>query len=98
MGFKQAKRDAIQCLEQGNVRNEERNSIDTKNLFATSEVSISEMINILKLARGNQYESTPHHYDSNIMVHIITTTYSVLSWYIKWYFIEPDCIFISVHH
>jgi hypothetical protein len=35
--------------------------------------------------------------DQGIDVHVIKTLYKTEQWYIKWYFIEPDAVFISVH-
>jgi hypothetical protein len=35
--------------------------------------------------------------DQNIDVHVIKTRHKNEQWYIKWYFIEPDAVFISVH-
>ncbi len=93
MGFKEAKKKLIECLENGNIRHEERCSIDIKNLYAIGEITTEEVINIVKIARGNNYESSPHHYDRSIEVHIIR----INTWYIKWYFSEPNTIFISIH-
>jgi hypothetical protein len=97
MGFTEVKSKVIHCLNSGLVLHEERNGIDTKNLLSTGAVSVSEVTNIIGRARGNDYFCSPHHFDENIDVHIIKTTLSGRSWYIKWYFVEPDCVFISVH-
>ncbi len=98
MGFKQIKHDVIHCLENGNVLHEQRNSIDIKNLLATGEVSTREVIAVLKRANGNQHQSSPHHYDATITVHIVKTNHAGVDWYIKWYFDKPNSVFISVHH
>lgn len=97
MGFKEIKHEVISCLEQGNVSHEQRNNIEIKNLLATGDITAKEVINILKQSRGNEHQNSPHHYDSNIKVHIIKTSYSGVEWYIKWYFKVPDSIFISIH-
>ncbi|NOQ35070.1 MAG: hypothetical protein GQ569_04155 [Methylococcaceae bacterium] len=98
MGFKQIKHQLIQCLEQGYVIHEQRGDIDIKNLLAIGEISTNELIEIIKQTRGNEYENSPHHYDSNITVHILKTNCAKEGWYIKWYFNEPDSVFISIHH
>lgn len=98
MSFKEAKRKVIECLEIGHVLHEERDNIDVKNLFSTGAVSLNEVASIIGRSRGNTYSSSPHHFDAGIDVHVIKTTYSGKHWYIKWYFSEPDCVFISVHN
>lgn len=98
MGFKEAKIKVIKCLNTGHVLHEERNDIDIKNLLSTGVVSIAEVAQIIGRSRGNSYSSSPHHFDNEVDVHVINTTISGQNWYIKWYFIEPDSVFISVHH
>lgn len=97
MAFREVKSKVIECLDNGYVLHEERDDIDVKNLLSTGAISISEVTTIIGRARGNTYSSSPHHYDAEIDVHVIKTTYSGQNWYIKWYFTEPDCVFISVH-
>ena len=98
MGFRQAKARVLDCLVTGHVLHEERGSIDTKNLIATGLVSVEEAAHIIGRSTGNHYSCSPHHYDSDIDVHVIKTTYSSQRWYIKWYFSSPDSVFISFHH
>ena len=98
MGFKDSKQKAIECLNNGLVSHELRNDINTKNLLAIGQVSLEQVIVILKQSRGGSYSSSPHHYDASVDVHIVKTHYFGNNWYIKWYFIETNCIFISVHH
>jgi hypothetical protein len=97
MAFREVKSKVIECLNNGYVLHEERDDIDVKNLLSTGVVSISEVTTIIGRARGNSYSNSPHHYDAEIDVHVIKTTHSGQHWYIKWYFTEPDCVFISVH-
>ncbi len=98
MGFKEVKSKVIYCLNNGYVLHEERNNIDVKNLLSTGVVSLSDVATIIGRSSGNAYTCSPHHFNKEIIVHLIKTTYLGESWYIKWYFIEPDCVFISVHH
>jgi len=37
--------------------------------------------------------SSPHHDDCSVVVHVVKKD----DWYIKFYFLDPDTIFISVH-
>lgn len=97
MAFREVKSKVIECLNNGYVLHEQRNDIDVKNLLSTGVISISEVTTIIGRARGDTYSSSPHHYDAEIDVHIIKTKHSGRDWYIKWYFTDPDCVFISVH-
>ena len=71
MGFKEVKDKVIKCLNTGHVLHEVREDIDIKNLLATGTVSVSEVANIIKRARGNNYSCSPHHFNTNIDVHVI---------------------------
>ena len=95
--FTDVKHQVIQCLVEGNVLHEARNDIDIKNLLEVGAISIDEVTEILKRSHGNEYESSPHHMNQHIDVHVIKTRHKSKKWYIKWHFIEPDTVFISVH-
>ncbi|KMT66945.1 hypothetical protein [Catenovulum maritimum] len=98
MGFKDVKKQLLECLAEGKILHQARNNIDVKNLLETGQISVSVVTDIVKKARGNNYECSPHHMIKSIDVHIIKTTYQNESWYIKWYYVEPNSIFISVHN
>jgi hypothetical protein len=98
MGFKAVKKQVIDCLNTGNISHEQRNAIDIKNLLATGQVNLNEIVTIIGRAKGSAYSSSPHHFDDSIEVHVVKTVYGGHHWYIKWYFVEPNSIFISVHH
>jgi hypothetical protein len=98
VGFKEAKVRVLNCLVSGHVLHEERGSIDIKNLLATGSVSVEEVAQIIGRSAGNNYVCTPHHFDKDIDVHVIKTRYAGQHWYIKWYFLSPDSVFISFHH
>lgn len=97
MEFSKVKKQVIGCLESGNVIHPHRNDISIKNLLSAGEISTKDVIGIIKKARGNECEASPHHSDKDIEVYILKTTYVNKSWYIKWYFMEPDAMFLSVH-
>ena len=98
VGYKEIKRQVIYCLNKGYVSHEQRSNIDVKNLLAIGKVSLKEVAEIIGRSRGNDYSSSPHHYDSSIAVHVIKTRLAGQYWYVKWYFVEPNSVFISVHH
>ncbi len=97
MGFKKARKQVIESLKSGYVLHEQRNNIDVKNLLATGFISTTEVAEIIGRSKGDNYSCSPHHLSADIDVHLIKTTHSGQRWYIKWYFVEPDSIFISMH-
>ncbi|MCA6952631.1 hypothetical protein [Pectobacterium polaris] len=58
MGFKDAKKQLIVCLQSGNVLHEARGNISTKNLLVTGQISIIELIDIIYQSAGHP---TPLH-------------------------------------
>jgi len=98
MGFKGAKKQVLECLDNGYVSHQERADIDVKNLLAVAAVSLEEVAAIIVRARDDSYSSSPHHQVEEVEVHIIETRFGGEDWYIKWYFVEPNSVFISVHH
>lgn len=97
MGFKQVIGQVIGCLDSGCIEHEARDDIDVKNLLFTGEVSIADVRSFLSRASGTNYSCSPHHSCADIDVHVVKVTRSGKSWYIKWYFLDPDAVFISVH-
>lgn len=91
--FKVVKKAVMEALKAGAYQHEARSSIDVKNLLATGEVSAAEVMTLLGKSRGTEHQCSLHHFDSRITVHVIKTG----GWYLKFYFIEPDTWFISVH-
>lgn len=98
MGFRAAKAKILKCLERGDVSHEQRGDIDIKNLLAIGEVSLDDVSKIIAHARGDSYSSSPHHMVPGIDVHVIKARYRSQHWYIKWYFVDPSVVFMSVHH
>ena len=98
MGYREIKRQVLSCLNNGHVSHEQRNDIDVKNLLAIGQVSLEEVAEIIGRSRGTDYSFSPHHFDASVTVHIVKTMRAGQSWYVKWYFVEPNSVFISVHH
>ncbi len=99
LGFKEARQKAIAALYAGTVQHEARNDIDDKNLLVTGQVTVEQVIDLLKVCRGTQHQCSPHHHVPTIDVHVFRPIAGTprKSWYIKLYFLEPDMWFISVH-
>ena len=98
IGYKDIKRQVIHCLKKGLVSHEQRNNIDIKNLLAIGQVTLEQTADALRRSSGDSYSTSPHHLDPSIDVHIVKTIHAGKNWYIKWYFVEPNSVFISVHH
>lgn len=95
MGFKTAKKQLLNCLTSGHILHEARDSIDIKNHFLTGQLSREALMDILRCARGYEYEHSYHHRAPSIEVHIVRTRYLGESWYV---YLAPNCVFISVHN
>lgn len=98
MGFKKEKKEVLKRLLSGDYLHEVRNNINEKNFLQTGKVSAEMLAKIISKARGGDYSTSPHHFVNGIEVHILQRVkYENKSWYIKWYYLEPDLFFISVH-
>ena len=94
MAFNEVKIKAIACIKDGRVRHVERD-VD-KNMFASGEFAPEDMIQIIGACRGDDYSTGRHHFlDAD--VHILKPKGKYDGLYIKFFFIEPDIMFISVH-
>lgn len=92
-GFNEVKKAAILALESGNFQHEARHGIEVKNLLQTGNVVPDEAVRIIKRCGGANYSISSHRLDSSIDVHIIKSS----TWYVKFYFLDPMTVFISLH-
>ena len=93
MGFKKIKKTVIAALRNGTFQHEVRGDIDVKNLLSTGAVSASFVDQLLSNCTNDHLETSPHHHVAAIDVHVVTKD----GWYIKFYFVDPLTMFISVH-
>lgn len=95
MGLKSVRALAIDKLLRGRVLHdiERSGDIDDKNYILSGDLEIEEVIELINKTKGSEYNYFPHHYLEGVEVHI----FKPFGWYIKFYFIEPDIIFISIH-
>lgn len=91
--FKKIKSTVIGALRNGSYQHEARNNVNVKNLLMTGQVSANDVDKILSNCTSDQLTTSPHHDDSSIVVHVVTKG----TWYIKFYFLDPNTVFISVH-
>jgi hypothetical protein len=99
VGLKDVKAKAISCLDNGQVQHETGRSgdIDKKNLLVTAQVTLDDVKDLINSTKGTQHEVSPHHMEKLVEVHTLKPVKKGTKWYIKFYFLEPDIIFISVH-
>ena len=93
IGFKEAKRRAIEALRNKTYQVAQRQEIETKNLLYANAVSEEDIIAVISKCRGQDHEMRPHDMIKTIDVHILRKD----GWYIKFYFLDPDTFFLSVH-
>jgi len=91
--FKKIKSTVIAALRNGTYQHEVRDNVDIKNLLMTGQVSAGDVDRILSNCNSKQLTTSPHHADNSIDVHVVKKG----SWYIKFYFLDPNTVFISVH-
>jgi hypothetical protein len=94
MGFNAIKEQAINCILLNNVQHEFRDS--SKNLYANGDISDDEVVKIIQSCHGDCYEKQRHHF-YNLDIHILKPKGKYDGYYVKFYFLEPDVWFISVH-
>jgi hypothetical protein len=92
-GFKTARNKVLKALAEGTYLHETRGNIDVKNLLLTGVITAEELAAIILRCTGAHHEAVPHHQVRGIHVHILKRD----GWYIKFYFLNPNTIFISVH-
>lgn len=96
-GFREARRRVLKALTEGAWQHEARNAIDVKNELATGAVSAAEVIAVISGCNGTHHAASPHHADASVEVHVLKRPIGTSRWYIKFYFLDEDTVFISVH-
>jgi len=92
-GYRAVKQAVLQALLTGDYHCQSRGDIDVKNLLATGSVSPAFVAGLIKASRGTDYACSPLHGKRSINCHLIKSR----GWYVKFFFIEPDTVFVSVH-
>lgn len=93
MVFKGVTYRVIKALKEGTYQHAARGNIEDKNALMTGDISPEQLIAIINRCNGTHHESSEHHEIKGIEIHILKRD----GWYIKFYFVDPDTIFISVH-
>lgn len=103
MGLNDVRSRAIECLRSGTIQHAARDNIDEKNLLKTGAVTVDLVIKLMNATKGSEYSTTSHVDAPDVDVHVCKPMARAegedekSSWYLKFYFIDPDLIFISVH-
>lgn len=97
MGFRAAKTALLEAMRAGRIDHEAREAQDEKNWLATGVLFVSEAIAIVEATQGPG-ECRPHHMLSrSIEVWIFKPVAAGRRWYVKFYLVDEDAIFISFH-
>lgn len=97
MGLRDARARFIEALLAGAFDHEERSVKSERNLLAVGEIEAAEVIDLLQRCRGEEYRTSPHHFDAATTVHEFRPRGRTGRWYIKGYFMESTLFLISVH-
>lgn len=92
-GYKAVRKAVVAALMHVDYQHEVRDGIDVKNLLSTGVVTAGKVIDIIKRSDGTGYECSRLHKNIAIDCHVIKAG----GWYVKFYFLDPATIFISVH-
>lgn len=92
-GFKIVKMKVLAALAEGNFQHAERTAVDIKNMLQMGEISAKQVAAIIQRCNGSHHSCSPHHQVRQVMVHVLKRD----GWYIKFYFVDPQTIFVSVH-
>jgi hypothetical protein len=92
-GFTIVSQKVLKALADGSYQHAERRAIDVKNLLQLGAISAEEVAAIIRRCNVTHHSSSPHHVVPQIMVHVLKRD----GWYIKFFFVDPETIFISVH-
>lgn len=92
MGYKNVKKKVLEALELRAFSHQARDDIDVKNLLQVGDITPEEVIGLIKSSSGTDHSSSDHHLIKGVEVHIIKCK----KWYIKFYFVDSDTVFISV--
>lgn len=91
--FAIVQKKVVTALRNGSFSAVARNNINVKNLLLTGAVTVPALIQILSGCSSENWSHSPHHDDPLVTVHVLTP----VGWYVKFYFVDPDTVFISVH-
>jgi hypothetical protein len=97
VGFKEIRSVLIDCLRSGSYEHEIREDMQTKNLLFNGTVTPVQVIEMALACKGTDYQTSPLHGKSALATHILKPKGKYSGWYIKFYYIDPSTIFISVH-
>lgn len=92
-GFDAVKHAVLTALHAGDFQHEPREEADYKNLLSAGKVSAEDVARVIRRCKGTDHQCSPHHSVKGVDCHIIKSQ----GWYVKFYFVDPVTMFISVH-
>ena len=96
-GFREARARLIRALEQGAFEFEIGDVREGKNLLQTGEATCEYVIELLRVCRGSDHATSPHHFIPSLRCHVFKPVAKRVRWYIKCYFPGEATVLISVH-
>ncbi|MBI5169182.1 MAG: hypothetical protein HZA61_06815 [Candidatus Eisenbacteria bacterium] len=96
-GFREARAGLIRALELGQFEFEIGEVREGKNLLQTGEVTREFVIGLLRVCRGSDHSTSPHHFAPSLSCHVFKPVAKRVRWYIKCYFPGATTVLISVH-
>lgn len=98
IGFKRAKSELLEALEDpATLVHDQRTDKEAQNLLFSEQVTVAEVVAIVRSARGNEHEERDHDQAPGVSVHVIKTSHGGTRWYIKWYVLRGTTHILSVH-
>lgn len=81
LGLREIREKVIDCLESGRIQHDTDRSgnIDEKNLLVTGQVSVKDVVILIKKTKGTHFKISKHHSIKSIDVYEFKPT----GWYIK---------------
>ncbi len=98
MGFKEIRAILIRCLKNGQYDHEIRGDMEIKNCLFNGNITVNEVIDMALVCTGNDYEQGKHHAKPSLVIHILKPKGKYKGWYIKFHYLDPETIFLSVHN
>lgn len=94
MKFKAMKAKILDYLDRRDVSHQQPGDMDIKNQLAVGQISLGDVAQIIRHARGDSYSSSPHHIIAGIDVHVVKTRYASQDRHIKMVFCRSwQCIY-----
>ncbi len=99
MGFHDARRRLLDCLEEGCIGHWPRKDAYRKNWLQSGRMTVEHVRELLIRCNGTQYRQSVHDFDAETSVHEFFPDHGATHWYVKVFFDDHlgVAMFMSVH-